>query len=339
MSDGLTNPPSAGLTRHSGTLTLLLPVLAFLTGIITVKHDPVPPFLTGDHSPYGYTISLGLFLVPLTSLTVWFARKKAVLECQWQAFWIVTAMVATTWSLLDIFLGNAFFTFPNRGATLQIFAPGYTFGRGWTYSIPIEEFVFYISGSAAILLGYIWAAESWLAKYTKTPAEFDAYVQTVPKLVTVRPRYLVQGAILFAIVLAWKKLGWHEHTAGFPSYFLFELLMVIVPAATLSDAVRPVVNQPAFVYKTLALVLTSLLWEATLALPYGWWGFHHENMMGILIRPWFNLPVEEVVLWPSAAWLNLTLYESIRIYLRSGRPLMDLLFNPRPQPIPAQYRQ
>lgn len=339
MSDELANPPSAGLTRHPGALTLLLPVLAFLTGIITVKHDPVPPFLTGNHSPYGYTISLGLFLVPVTSLTVWFVRKKAALECQWQAFWIATAIVATTWSLLDVFLGNAFFTFPNRGATLQIFAPGYTFGRGWTYSIPIEEFVFYISGSAAILLGYIWAAESWLAKYTKTPAEFDAYVQTVPKLVTVRPRSLLQGAILFALVLAWKKLGWHEHTAGFPSYFLFELLMVIVPAATLSDAVRPVVNQPAFVYKTLALVLTSLLWEATLALPYGWWGFHHENMMGILIRPWFNLPVEEVVLWPCAAWLNLTLYESIRIYLRSGRPLMDLLFNPRPQPIAAQYGQ
>lgn len=339
MNDELAHPPSAGLTRHPGTLILLLPVLAFLTGIITVKHDPVPPFLTGNHSPYGYTISLGLFLVPVTSLTVWFVRKKTALECQWQAFWIATAMVATTWSLLDIFFGNAFFTFPNHGATLQIFAPGYTFGRGWTYSIPIEEFVFYISGSAAILLGYIWAAESWLAKYTKTPAEFDDYVQTLPKLVTIRPRYLVRGAILFAIVLAWKKFGWHEHTAGFPSYFLFELLMVIVPAATLSDAVRPVVNQPAFVYKTLALVLTSLLWEATLALPYGWWGFHHENMMGILIRPWFNLPVEEVILWPSAAWLNLTLYESLRIYLRSGRPLVDLLFTPRPQPIPAQYGQ
>ena len=337
MSEGLQNPQPAGLTRHPAAVALLLPVLAFVIAISSVKHDPVPPFLSGNHSPYGYTISLALFLVPLTSLTVWFVRRKAALECQWDAFWLTTAIVATTWSLLDIFLGNAFFTFPNRGATLQIYAPGYTFGKGWTHSIPIEEFVFYISGSATILMGYIWAAESWLARYTHTPEEFDAYVQTVPRLVTWRPRFVIIGAIVFAIALVWKKFGPHEDTAGFPSYFLFELLMVILPAATLADAVRPVINPPAFVYKTLTLVLTSLLWEATLALPYGWWGFHHENMMGVLIRPWFNLPAEEVILWPCAAWLNLTLYESFRIYLRSGRPLMDMLFTPRAQPIPARY--
>lgn len=335
MSDGLTRTPPAGLTRHSGTLLLLMPVLAFLCGILSVKHDPVPPFLSGNLSPYGYTISLGLFLVPLGSLTAWFISRKAALPFQWKAFWMTTAIVAVTWSLLDIFLGNAFFSFPNPGATLQIFAPGYRFGTGWTYSIPIEEFVFYISGSAVILLGYIWAAESWLGKYTLTPQEFDAHVATIPRLVTLRPRYVAYGAALFGLVVVWKKFGWHEHTAGFPAYFLFELLMVILPAATLSGAVRVVINQPAFVFKTLTLVLTSLLWEATLALPYGWWGFHHEYMMGILVRPWFNLPIEEVILWPCAAWLNVTLYESIRIYLRTGRPLMDVLFTARTQPLPA----
>ncbi|HUR33339.1 MAG TPA: hypothetical protein VM032_06060 [Vicinamibacterales bacterium] len=315
---------------------ILLPVLAFVMAIVSVRHHPDPPFLTGNHSPFGYTLSLSLFLVPCVSLAIWFSRQRELLPYQWKAFWMTAGLVATTWSLLDILLGNTFFIFPNRGATLGIMVPGYTFGKGWERTIPIEEFAFYILGSFSILLGYIWAAESWLSRYTLSYDEYRARVTGMPRLVNFRPRPMVAGIALFVVALLWKKFGWHDHHDGFPAYFLFELLMVVLPAATLSDAIMPFVNIPAFVFKTLALVMTSLLWEVTLAMPYGWWNFNHEYMMGVLIRPWFDLPVEEVILWPCAAWVNLVFFETIRLYKLSGRPLMDVLFSGPPAPRAAE---
>lgn len=319
-----------GIGRHPALWNVALPALTFLVAISTIQHDPDPPFLTGNHSPYGYTISLVLFIVPAVLMCSWFWRQGADFSQQWRAFWATTAIVSTAWILLDVFLGNTFFRFPNAGATLQIFAPGYDFKQGWRRSIPIEEFAFYILGCFNILLGYIWAGASWLSAYTVPTAECDRRFNEVGRLINVRMRPLAIGAVILLIVLSWKKFGWHQHTDGFPAYFLLELMLVITPTAMLYTAISPLINAPAFVYKTLSLVLTALVWEATLALPYGWWGYRHEAMMGILVRPWYNLPIEAVLLWPSAAWMQIVLYEAIRVYLRSGRPLVDLLFEKRP---------
>lgn len=76
-------------------------------------------------------------------------------------------------------------------------------------------------------------------------------------------------------------------------------------------------------------------------MPYGWWGYHYDAMMGIVIRPWFDLPIEAVVLWPSAAYMNICLFEATRLCLHRDRPLLNVLFgrgNPSPaatQPTPA----
>lgn len=326
--------PAVG--RHPALWSVVLPALTFLIAISTIDHDPDLPFLTGNHSPYGYTVSLVLFLVPSALMCIWFRRQRAAIPDQWRAFWATTAIVSSIWILVDLLLGNAFFRFPNPGATLGILAPGYEFGVGWRPSIPVEEFAFYILGCFTILLGYIWGAESWLSAYTLPAAEYDRRVSQVDRLINVRATPIAVAVVIFLVVLVWKKFGWHDDTEGFPAYFLLELILVVAPAAMLNRAVAPVVNAPAFIFKTLTLVLTSLLWEATLALPYGWWGYRHENMMGILVRPWFNLPIEAVLLWPSAAWMQINLYEAIRIYLRSGRPLMNLLFHRRPPTVAAR---
>ena len=61
--------------------------------------------------------------------------------------------------LLDLLFGNAFFTFPNPAATVGIRVPAVG------GPLPLEEFVFYLSGFGVVLLTYVWADEYWMAAY------------------------------------------------------------------------------------------------------------------------------------------------------------------------------
>ena len=323
-----------GPARYGRLLAVLLPVIALIGAIVSVDHDPKPPWKDGNFSPHGYTLSLGLFLVPTITLSWWLLRERALHAYQIRAFLITAGLIVPTWCLLDILLGNTFFVFPNPGATMQIFAPGYSFSQGWMRNIPIEEFAFYILGSFNILLGYIWASESWLCLYSPSKEMYDARVAATPKLVNFRLTSLALGVAIFLAAVAWKKLGPHHMHAGFPGYFLFELLMVVLPIAMLDTAIGRLINGPAFVYKMLTLVFISLLWEVTLAIPYGWWGYQSDQMMGIVIRPWFNLPLEAAILWPCAAQLNIYLYEAARFYLHKQEPLLTVLFGPRSRELP-----
>lgn len=305
---------------------LLLLALFFVIPLSRISHSPEPPYLTANYSPLGYTFSLAFFLMPCVTTVPWFFQHRHLLPNQWRAFKITLAIVVTMWSLLDILLGNIFFRFPNPGATLGVFAPGYVPGQGWPRTIPIEEFAFYGLGSAAILLGYIWGCQTWLSAYTPPVSAYMARAREVPKLVVIHIRPLAAGALVFLLALAWKKLGPHEYRAGFPGYFLFELALVVGPIVMLSHVVHPMINSAALVAQLMALFFIGLLWEVTLALPYGYWGYQHDAMIGILITPWFDLPIEAFVLWPAAVWTNIYLYETARLYALSQRPLLNLLF-------------
>ncbi|HYE84744.1 MAG TPA: hypothetical protein VEA16_00210 [Vicinamibacterales bacterium] len=326
------NPFSVTSAPVQSLLTVFaVPLLTLVVAAITVDHRPALPYLEHrDVSPRGYTYSLVLFILPTISFFGWLFRNRRIHAHHWQAFWWTAAIVVPLWCLVDIFLGNTFFRFPNPHATLGIFAPGYTFGVGWQRTIPIEEFIFYAFGCASILLAYIWATESWLAEYTMSEDVYLKRAQSATRLFALHWPSLAIAASAFAVALWWKKFGWHPYHDGFPGYFLFELMLVMLPSAALYGSVSHFINRPAFVYKTFALLLLSLVWEATLALPYGWWGYHYPMMMGIVVRPWFDLPLEAVMLWPAAAFMNILLYEGIRICLHRGnRPLLEVLFGTR----------
>jgi hypothetical protein len=314
-------PPSP----YASWPSLVYTLIAISLAIGTVDFVPESPWRSGNHSPLGYTYSLSLFLVPCALLATWLARQRHRLPTQWRAFWLAASAVTIMWCLVDVLLGNTIFTFPNAGATLGIFAPGYWPGRGWPRTIPIEEFAFYSLGSSSIMLVYIWASDSWLSAYTAPPAAYAARIRETPGIVSLHRRSVVIGVLVFLAALAWKKLGPHPYHAGFPGYFLFELVLVSAPNALLYKVVGSLVNQPAFCYKMASLLGVSLLWEVTLALPYGWWGYRPEQMIGIAIRPWFDLPIEAWLLWPLACWTNILVYEALVLYffskrLRGGAP-------------------
>jgi hypothetical protein len=73
-------------------------------------------------------------------------------------------------------------------------------------------------------------------------------------------------------------------------------------------------------------VLVSLLWEATLALPYGWWGYQATAMLGLTIGAWSQLPVEAVWVWLAVSFTTVISYEVVKIWLATGKRAHEAFF-------------
>jgi len=74
------------------------------------------------------------------------------------------------------------------------------------------------------------------------------------------------------------------------------------------------------------LLLISLLWEATLGLPYGWWAFQDAQMTGLRITAWSRLPIEEVFVWIAVTYATVIVYENVRRWQSTERSLLQALF-------------
>lgn len=297
-------------------------VVAAVIAVIRIDTAPIAVYEAGNVSPQGYTLSLALFILPVAGLVWWFATHRSRIRRHWKAFWVTFWIIVPLWSLLDIFLANLFFSFPNPDATLGFDLPGYKPGEGWGLHVPVEEFVFYITGCAVIVLLYVWASEVWFSAYTRSE---DAYAQVRPGFQlsqTWHGRSLLAGAGIIAVGVLVKKLG--PEPDGFPLYFTFLVLLVVVPSAMAFRLVAQFVNLQAFLFTLQALLLVSVLWEVTLALPYGWWNYQGRWMLGIDILPWSNLPIEAPLLWFAAAWSNIGLYELAKLFFFAERPLRSV---------------
>jgi hypothetical protein len=78
---------------------------------------------------------------------------------------------------------------------------------------------------------------------------------------------------------------------------------------------------------TFFLLLTiSLLWEVTLALPYGWWRYRDEAMIGLKIGAWFELPIEAPCVWMAVTFTTVIVYEVIKIWKALGRRALSAFF-------------
>jgi len=328
MRDDPTPPvePEAPAALPVAAASAELSALAWMLGVLSLacwigmhtlldhtpwNEHPVRQLYAG--APRGYTWSLALYVVPIAALLLWYARAPRQYP-GWKAVGLTAAVIVPLWSLLDIFLANTFFVYPNRTATLGVFAPGWSWGAGWVRNIPVEEFAFYLTGCLLIVLGYRWASHFWFPHHDRSVAEYRAVAQRAP-----RPRLgdfvkpLAASVAVVALGFWYKRHGHHPFTEGFPGYLLFLVMVVALPTAIAFRVVRWVLNVRAFLLITLFMLGTSLLWEVTLALPHGWWDFRHAQMVGLFITHWSHLPIEEPILWVAAAWSNVTLYEFWRL--------------------------
>src|SRR6185503_141168 len=210
----MTQPVDPNAPRPSPWAVVVMLALVSVPAALTLRSVRAPGTLQlpdANPSPLGYTISLLLFLVPIAVIGLWFMRRREP-QIPKKAFLSTLALLVPVGFGLDFFFANRFFVFPNRGATLGIGAPA--LGG----PVPVEEYVFYLTGFLAVLLIYVWLDEYWLAAYNVP--DYHGPASAIPRLVRFHPASAVVGAVLVALAIAYKKL-FSEDPAGFPGYFAF----------------------------------------------------------------------------------------------------------------------
>ncbi|HEX8810393.1 MAG TPA: hypothetical protein VF742_00240, partial [Terracidiphilus sp.] len=268
---------------------------------------PAVPGSLNSASPYGYTVSLLLFVIPIVIILFWLVPIEHLKISKKSFLWTI-GILFPLGVALDFFFARSFFTFPNAGATLQVTAPALHGG------VPVEEYLFYFTGFVAVLLIYIWLDEYWLSAYSipvdaAERTDFKRLLQVHP-LSVILAILLIAGAIVFRFFVA---------DPGIPGYFIFLVVVALGPSSMLLPAALPVINWRALSLTLFFILLTSLMWEATLALPYGWWGFQPAQMLGIYITAWSRLPIEEVLVWIAVTYSTAIVYEVVRRWQSSGK--------------------
>jgi hypothetical protein len=286
-------------------------IVPFVLTLMTIAQ---PRALVGDlkanPTHHGYTWSLTLFVVPVVVLACWLAQRRES-RIQNRAFWITTLVVSGSGILLDVFFGLSFFSFPNRDAVLGILFKGYSFTDGWQKTIPIEEVGFYIFGTLAVLLIYIWGDEFWFAAYNVDDAPRRS--TRLGDVISFHPSSAIFGVIVFLVGVLCKKFG--PEPAGFPGYFLFLTLVSLTPSVLFFPVASPFINWRAFSLGFLFILLVSLFWEATMAVPYQWWGYQPRQMLGLFINGFCGLPIEAPLLWLGVTWATIIIYETVSTLL------------------------
>ena len=300
-------PSSLSSFRLVVAIVAMIAVPAALT-LHTVRLSATVDPAVPNPSPYGYTVSLLLFIVPILVIGFWFVPREDIKISRKSFAWTI-CLLFPIGALLDFFFARRFFTFPNPGATLRITAPA--MGGG----VPVEEYVFYFTGFVAVLLIYIWLDEYWLSAYS-IPVD-SATRRNFERLLRFHPQSLAWAVALIAGAILYRRLFIPE--PGFPGYFVFLVIGALGPSAALLPSAMPVINWRALSLTLLLILLISLLWEATLGVPYGWWNFHDDAMIGIRITAWSRLPIEEVCVWIAVVYATVIVYEIVRRWQSSGR--------------------
>jgi hypothetical protein len=309
--------PGPGIS--AGIVAVMLAMIVVPAAItLETVHSPVPLMpVTQSSTPHGYTFSLLLFIFPIATIAGWFLPSEE-LKIPQRAFWWTIGILVPLGFLLDFVFAQWFFDYPNVGATLGVRAPA--FGR----PVPVEEYVFYLTGFLAVLLLYVWLGEFWLAAYTVL--DYPGEARRMRRLLQFHPTSLILAAALVGAAWFYKKhFALDDDQAGFPGYFTFLVAGALLPAMSFYPVARRFINWRALSLTLFFMLLVSLLWEATLAVPYNWWSFQHRQMMGLFIGAWSGLPIEEVVVWIAVTYATAIVFEVVKVCLASERSVRDAL--------------
>ena len=315
-------PRSHGLPSPTICAGIVIAMLAMIIipAVLTLHtvHAPVPLIPVDQGStPHGYTVSLLLFIIPIMVIAGWFLPSEGQHIPQ-RAFWWTLAILVPLGFGLDLVFAQWFFCYPNNGATLGIHA--FAFGQ----PVPIEEYVFYLTGFLADLLLYVWLGEFWLAAYNVI--DYPSEARKMSRLLKFHPASLILAVVLIGAAWFYKKhCTLPADQAGFPGYFTFLVAGALLPAMSFFPVAKRFINWRALSLTLFFMLLVSLLWEATLALPYHWWNFQHRQMMGLFIGAWSCLPIEEVFVWIAVTYATVIVFEVVKVWLASERSVHDAL--------------
>jgi len=299
-------------------------VMIVIPAAITLHtvHSPATLVPTSqDPTPHGYTWSLLLFIVPCVVIAGWFLPSEGLRIPQRACLWTLVILVPLG-CLLDFVFAQWFFDYPNAGATLGIPAPA--LGR----PVPIEEYVFYFTGFLTVLLLYVWLGEFWLAAYNVP--DYPGEARMMRRLLQFHPTSLILAVVLIGSAWFYKKhFALPQDQPGFPGYFTLLVAGGLLPAMTFFPVAKRFINWRALSLTLFFMLLVSLLWEATLAVPYNWWNYQHREMTGLFIGAWSGLPIEGVCVWIAVTYATVIVFEVVKVLLASERPIGDALLGNR----------
>ena len=277
----------------------------------------VVPFLLDSRSRLTYVQSLLFWLVPTLILLPRFLEYTDPNGRRRSALLITTAGIVVLGILLDCVFGQRILQFDESPQASYI---GWLTIARFGVHVPFEEFLFYAMAPVAILLVYGWASEYWLAYYTPRYQPGDASGAAI-------------SVSLFAVMLAVVMLGAGlavfrhnpEGTGPVPAYYTFLIVLALTPAILLFSRIRAHVNWRAFGVSTLYVLLTSLIWEATLAVPRHWWGYKPSAMLGVYVNAWtkdpaWPFPIEAVFVWVACPFSCILTYEYVKFRKYRANP-------------------
>jgi hypothetical protein len=289
----------------------MLAMIAVPAGITlhTIHEPAVLQISSANPTPHGYSWSLLLFVVPIVVIGWWFLLSEG-LRIPRRAFWRTIWILVPLGFGLDFFFANRFFVYPNTQATLGIGAPA--LGG----NVPVEEYIFYFTGFVAVLSIYVWLDEYWLVAYNVP--DYPSEAKQIHRLLTFHLSSLIVGLVLIGAAILYKKHS--PHPEGFPGYFTVLVIGGLVPSVSFFPIARRFINWRAFSLTMFMILLISLFWEATLAVPYGWWGYQQKQMMGLYIGAWAGLPIEAVTVWIAVTYGTTIVFEILKVWQASSKP-------------------
>ncbi len=278
----------------------------------------------GNPSPYGYTASLGIWLFP--SFLLWWHLRRFLEPSRrkllFKSVLLTTGVLGCLGLLLDICFGILFFTFPNRDSILGICLPAFTWGLtdeviSWDL-VPIEEFGFYFFGSFAIIMMYVWTNEYWLSAY-KVCDDESRRGELVRRfrwsMLYWRSLWIGLGIVIFGFIY---RNFFSSAEPGIPGYLIFLTTIGIFPSLLLYHFVKRLINFRAMSITLLMTLLISIFYEVVLGVPYQWWGFREDQMLGVPIAGFSGVPVEEPILWIAIVWASVIFFEMAHTILYVG---------------------
>jgi hypothetical protein len=295
---------------------LAMVVIPAAIALMTVRAPAILQISDSNPTPFGYTWSLLLFVVPILVIGFGFLPREEV-KFPRKAFWWTIGILVPLGFATDFFFASRFFIFTNAGATLQIAAPALH------RPVPIEEYIFYLAGFIAVLLIYLWLDEYWLAAYNVPDYRMES--RQIDRLLRFHPPSIIVGIILIAAGVVYKKML-SPVPNGFPEYFTFLVLVAFVPGISFFPIARRFINWRAFSLTLFFMLLVSLLWEATLAVPYQWWDYQPEQMIGLRIGAWSGLPIEAVCVWIAVTYAAAIVFEIVKLWQASEKSVMHAFF-------------
>ncbi len=254
----------------------------------------VPALLAPSHQ---YTWSLLMFIGPLVVLAPELKDPELRRALVRAALALVPMGV-----LLTVCFADDFFTYRNPAATLGITVSALDLsGIDRSAHVPIEEYAFYLFGFLAVLVIYAWADRVLVPRVR-------AFVP-----VELNPAAALAGAGT-GLGLALLGIAFHAATrrVGFPGYWVYLMVVPVPVVVGLWPTVRARINWVALGVTCLALWGHSIVWEISLAIPQGWWGYQPDAMLGLTLHAWGDFPLEGVLVWLLTPFATVMAFEFAR---------------------------